>query len=447
MSHEPPQPPPQEQQQPQQPQHEHWLVIITGASQGFGRAVAESFAAWVTRAPEQQQQRTRPIHVTLGLVARRHAHGLAASSAVGGRHDPAKQQEQEQQQHQQQQDEHEQQQDEQQDEHEQHVDDDDNDSNIRIVTIAADLSDLEGLDQVWDTVLNAIRRRNRSSPANQACHNDNNENNNYYDYDRAIFINNAGSIGRVGPCSGGNEPEHVGSSTSSSSRRLAEMRSNIDFNITSCLWSSLRFARWVQHELVAQPTTQNNNKEETAPFATAATTIPPTTPLATIVNVTSLAALTPFASMGLYSAGKAARDAYHMVLAQEWAAASSSSSSTTPPLRILSYAPGPLDTDMVRQARASPWLDPVLERNYQACLLPPRQSADVLVRLVVENDYVSGAHVDYFDVVRNNTHSNNDTSKNTNNDDDDDKHNDDDDNHSNNDDDDKRQRRDGSQQS
>uniref|UniRef100_H3C318 Sepiapterin reductase a n=1 Tax=Tetraodon nigroviridis TaxID=99883 RepID=H3C318_TETNG len=55
----------------------------------------------------------------------------------------------------------------------------------------------------------------------------------------------------------------------------------------------------------------------------------------TVVNVSSLCAQQPFSSWVLYCTAKAARDMMFRVLAAE-----------EPELRVLSYAPGPLDTDM-----------------------------------------------------------------------------------------------------
>lgn len=48
-----------------------------------------------------------------------------------------------------------------------------------------------------------------------------------------------------------------------------------------------------------------------------------------VLNVTSLAAIQPMASLGFYCVGKAARESYLKVLATE-----------TPSLNVLSYSPG-----------------------------------------------------------------------------------------------------------
>jgi sepiapterin reductase len=56
-----------------------------------------------------------------------------------------------------------------------------------------------------------------------------------------------------------------------------------------------------------------------------------------IVNVSSLAAIVPFRCWSSYCAGKAARDMLHRCIAEEEGSAG---------VKTLSYAPGPLDTDM-----------------------------------------------------------------------------------------------------
>jgi sepiapterin reductase len=52
-------------------------------------------------------------------------------------------------------------------------------------------------------------------------------------------------------------------------------------------------------------------------------------------------------SWAVYCAGKAARDMYHRVLAEE---------NKDGTIRVLNYAPGPLDTDMQREIRECPTL-------------------------------------------------------------------------------------------
>jgi sepiapterin reductase len=58
-------------------------------------------------------------------------------------------------------------------------------------------------------------------------------------------------------------------------------------------------------------------------------------PISTIVNISSLAAIEAFETWGCYSATKAGLDIFHRTICKE-----------NPKVRVLNYAPGPLDTDM-----------------------------------------------------------------------------------------------------
>ncbi|EHB18970.1 Sepiapterin reductase, partial [Heterocephalus glaber] len=110
----------------------------------------------------------------------------------------------------------------------------------------------------------------------------------------------------------------------------------------------------------------------------------------TVVNISSLCALKPFKGWALYCAGKAARDMMFQVLATE-----------EPSVRVLSYAPGPLDTDMQQLARETS-MDPDLRRSLQELkakgqLVDCRMSAQKLLSLLQTDMFKSGAHVDFYD--------------------------------------------------
>eukprot|EP01137_Pigoraptor_chileana_P036556 Opistho-2@32374 len=115
----------------------------------------------------------------------------------------------------------------------------------------------------------------------------------------------------------------------------------------------------------------------------------------TIVNVSSLMAVMPFAGWGLYCTGKAARDMLHSVVSVE---------EKQHAVKVLNYAPGPLDTDMQRLARET-LVDEEQRRAFEAMhnegrLLTADESASVLVRLLVEGSFESGKHIDYYDVQK-----------------------------------------------
>ena len=139
---------------------------------------------------------------------------------------------------------------------------------------------------------------------------------------------------------------------------------------------------------------------------------------AVVVNVSSLAAVQGFPTWSLYCAGKAAREIYHNVLAQEQsikfhaatAAAAGSASADAAALgsvkevTVLNYAPGPQDTQMQIDVRAAEANDPSLGTIYtdlkkQNLLVDSAVSAGKLVKLLnTPGSFKSGAHVDYYDI-------------------------------------------------
>lgn len=110
----------------------------------------------------------------------------------------------------------------------------------------------------------------------------------------------------------------------------------------------------------------------------------------TVINITSLCALQPFRSWVLYCTGKAAREMMFRVLTEE-----------EPDLRVLNYSPGPLDTAMQMEARSTTG-DPSLRKSFsdkfaQGQLLTCEASCTKLMKLLLEDTYTSGAHIDVYD--------------------------------------------------
>ncbi|XP_061554901.1 sepiapterin reductase-like isoform X4 [Phycodurus eques] len=110
-----------------------------------------------------------------------------------------------------------------------------------------------------------------------------------------------------------------------------------------------------------------------------------------VVNISSLCALKPFRSWVLYCTGKAARDMMFKVLAEE-----------EPDLRVLNYAPGALDTDMQFVARTKTG-ELSLRKAFsdmfdEGQLLTCEASCAKLMKLLLEDKYASGDHVDFYDV-------------------------------------------------
>jgi NAD(P)-dependent dehydrogenase (short-subunit alcohol dehydrogenase family) len=117
-------------------------------------------------------------------------------------------------------------------------------------------------------------------------------------------------------------------------------------------------------------------------------------PYIRIVNVSSLAAIRELYGMAIYSAIKSARESFCRSCALEL-----SRDYPQVDCKILSYAPGPMDTDLVRHGL----LDPSVAENEVRLgghpFVDPLQSADKCVRLLVEDDdkWSSGDHLDFYD--------------------------------------------------
>lgn len=109
-----------------------------------------------------------------------------------------------------------------------------------------------------------------------------------------------------------------------------------------------------------------------------------------VVNISSLCAVQPFKSWGLYCAGKAARDMLFKVLAAE-----------EPNLLVLNYAPGPLDNDMQILARSETADEEVRgafsSMKKEGKLLKCEDSVKKFLQIIQQKKYKSGDHVDYYD--------------------------------------------------
>lgn len=109
-----------------------------------------------------------------------------------------------------------------------------------------------------------------------------------------------------------------------------------------------------------------------------------------VINISSLCAVQPFKSWGLYCAGKAGRDMLFKVLAAE-----------EPNVTVLNYAPGPLDNDMQMIARtetADDGLRSVFSSmKNEGKLLPCSTSVGKLIDILNSKKFKSGDHVDYYD--------------------------------------------------
>lgn len=180
--------------------------------------------------------------------------------------------------------------------------------------------------------------------------------NTVYKYTEVIFINNHGSLGEL---------SLIGTHSA------LRMEAAFNTNVTSTCFLSSEFIKY----------------SKTYPSSTKFN----------LTNISSLCAIKPFLSWGVYCAGKAARDMYHSVLAEELAALAGPSM-----IRVLNYAPGPLDTDMQKEIREGVDVHKETQLTFKemkekGVLVAPEASAKKLLEILAMNKYKNGSHVDYYD--------------------------------------------------
>lgn len=109
-----------------------------------------------------------------------------------------------------------------------------------------------------------------------------------------------------------------------------------------------------------------------------------------IVNLTSKMALVSAGSMTLYCSGKAAREMYFRVLADE-----------EPEIVVLNYSPGPVETDMSANVQATT-SDPTMKEFFigiraNNTILTTSQTTSRFIEILEKGNYKSGDHIDYYD--------------------------------------------------
>ncbi|XP_047521713.1 sepiapterin reductase [Pieris napi] len=109
-----------------------------------------------------------------------------------------------------------------------------------------------------------------------------------------------------------------------------------------------------------------------------------------IVNITSLCAVKPMSGMAFYCSGKAAREMYFRVLAEE-----------KKDMIVLNYSPGPVETTMIDVV-----IDKTVNENLrdvfttfkkQGTLLKAETTVRKCIKVLVAGKFKSGDHVDFFD--------------------------------------------------
>lgn len=111
-----------------------------------------------------------------------------------------------------------------------------------------------------------------------------------------------------------------------------------------------------------------------------------------IVNITSKAAVVPIKSFGFYCSGKAAREMFFRVLAEE-----------SKDVLVLNYAPGPVETDMTIDAQQNAVADEtsgMFKRlRDHGTILTTDQTTKRFLEVVAKGNYQSGDHVDFYDEI------------------------------------------------
>lgn len=221
-----------------------------------------------------------------------------------------------------------------------------------------DLSDLDNLPEKFGRLLESCKKS---------------------DYDQCWLINNAGSLGPLGPASS------FGLDASS----MKELQNAVNLNITSGIWISSQFTK-----SFLKPCELSRS------------------PLIRIVNVSSLCAIEPFPTMSIYCSGKAARDMFHSVLAKEnvqsddnattWSKSDANKEKSPLPFKVLNYAPGACETSMTDILAESPELDGGIHDYFSLAkkdqtLVEADETAKKLIGLVLKDEFESGCHIDYWD--------------------------------------------------
>jgi len=180
------------------------------------------------------------------------------------------------------------------------------------------------------------------------------------DFDRIFLFVNHGSLGPLERIE--NLEEH-----------FQQVRATLDLNITAPFFLCSFFLKWLRD---------------------ASSFLRPNSQI-TIINVSSLCAVEPFANQSLYCIGKAARDMLIRNIAVE-------ALEGVLQIKSLNYAPGPMDTDMQVELREQCSREETRKLfaslQIENKLVDPDHSARKLMNLLRENNFKSGSHIDFYDL-------------------------------------------------
>ena len=325
------------------------LVIITGASRGIGRSCAISFATFAST-----HKNVKKIH--LCLLARNvdgleETVKLVEQAIVATRKNNVNQKTKG-----------------NNPEGDQALD-----AHIPEVTSSIQKVDLADVDTLEDTIHKILEENLKTSSFQSPL----------VKYDHFILINNAGSLGHLGKAKDISSPKYI--------------QKNADLNIVSTCWLSSYFLQWFCHQtkLMSIADAESNSHSLSSSSSSATTYTFKTSKKCTIVNISSLCAISSFPTMAMYCAGKAYRDMYHQTLANE--------EKDNPSIQILNYAPGAIETNMTETLSQCEDLDCNLSAFYKerndTVFVKVEDSTRKLVKLVMDGDFESGKHIDFWDDV------------------------------------------------
>ncbi|XP_072016373.1 sepiapterin reductase-like [Amphiura filiformis] len=113
----------------------------------------------------------------------------------------------------------------------------------------------------------------------------------------------------------------------------------------------------------------------------------------TVINISSLAAIQPVKSWGLYCTTKAGRDMVFKVVAEE-----------EQDVRVLNWAPGPVRTIMITKCTEdsadADTRQMMRDARDSNMVLTCDQTCEMLMHVIEKDEFKSGDHVDYFDVKK-----------------------------------------------
>mmetsp|Transcript_10515 Transcript_10515/g.13659 ORF Transcript_10515/g.13659 Transcript_10515/m.13659 type:complete len:201 (-) Transcript_10515:288-890(-) len=180
---------------------------------------------------------------------------------------------------------------------------------------------------------------------------------------------------------------------------IGSMKGEVDLNVTSPLWLASKFVS-IFGATRSDEEEENATKKAKVDEANTETKqdvpVEQVEPPSFLVNISSLCAIEPFATMATYCFTRAAKEMAMRVISKEQEHSNK--------LKVLNWAPGPMATDMIDEIVASKALDPDIRAYYEKLLqenscVPQDASAEKCMRILITNSFYSGAHIDYFDEV------------------------------------------------